>query len=115
MLRIQRVTDAPLQAQTLVLEDGTAFSITLYYRPIQRGWFVNELIYGSFTLYGLRIVNSPNMLQQWRNKLPFGLACFTDGNREPTLIQDFQSEAAKLYVLTSDEVAEFAEYLTSGE
>lgn len=113
MLRIQRITNAALQAQTLVLDDGTSFSITLYYRPLQRGWFINELKYGDFVLNGVRVVNSPNMLNQWRNKLPFGLACFTEGNREPTLQQDFVTEAAKMYVLTAAEVAEFAEYLTS--
>lgn len=84
----------------------------MYYRPIQQGWFINELVYGDFILRGIRIVNSPNMLNQWRNKLPFGLACFTQGNREPSLQQDFSSEAAKLYVLTQAEVQEFSEYLT---
>jgi hypothetical protein len=113
MLRINRVTNAALQQQTLLLDDGSSFSITLYYRPIQRGWFVTELVYGDFTLREIRVVNSPNMLNQWRNKLPFGLACFTEGNREPTLQEDFQSETAKLYVLTQAEVDEFAEYLTS--
>lgn len=112
MLRINRVSNAALQQQTLILDDGTSFSITMYYRPIQQGWFINELVYGDFILRGVRIVNSPNMLNQWRNKLPFGLACFTQGNREPSLQQDFSSEAAKLYVLTQAEVAEFAEYLT---
>lgn len=112
MLRIQRISNDALQVQTLVLDDGTAFSITLYYRPIQRGWFINELVYGDFILRGVRVVNSPNMLNQWRNKLPFGLACFTVGNREPTLQEDFKSEAAKMYVLTNAEVKEFAGYLT---
>lgn len=114
MLRIQRVTNDALQAQTLVLPNGASFSLTLYYRPIQLGWFINELVYGDFILRGVRVVISPNMLNQWRNKLPFGLACFVDGNREPTLQDDFSSEAAKLYVLTEAEVIEFAEYLKLG-
>ena len=114
MLLIQQVTSNPLQKQTLVLEDGSAFSMTVYFRPMQQGWFINELIYGDFTLYGMRIVNSPNMLNQWRNKLPFGLACFTAGNREPSLQQDFISGTSKLYVLNQAEVDEFAEYLRVG-
>lgn len=112
MLRINRVTNAALQQQTLTLDDGTSFSFTLYYRPLQRGWFITNLTYGDFILAEMRVVNSPNMLNQWRNKLPFGLSCLTAGNREPTLQEDFQSEAAKLYVLTHAEVDEFAEYLT---
>lgn len=114
MLLIQRVTLNALQAQTLVLDDGTSFSITMYYRPLQQGWFLDSLIYGDFEVRGIRIVNSPNMLQQWRNKLPFGLACFTEGNREPTLQEDFSTRAAKLYVLTAAEVAEYQEYLQLG-
>lgn len=115
MLLIQRVTSGALQTQALVLDDGTSFSITMYYRPIQRGWFINELVYGDFVLRGIRIVNSPNMLQQWRNKIPFGLACYTESNREPTLQDDFASKAAKLYVLTATEVAQYQEYLQIGQ
>lgn len=111
MYRIQQVTSAPLQRQTLVLEDGNTIGLTVYYRPIQYGWFINELTYNDFTLRGIRICNSPNMLYQWKNKLPFGLACFSTGNREPQLQDDFLTGASKLYILTEDEVAEYAEYL----
>lgn len=114
MFLIQRITANPLQTQTLTLEDGTSFSITLYLRPIQKGWFINELIYGDFTLKGMRIVNSPNMLNQFRNQIPFGLGCFSTGNREPGLQQDFVSGASKLYVLSAAEVEEFQEYLERG-
>lgn len=108
---IQRVTNAPLQKQTLVLDDGTAFSLTLYFRPMQFGWFINELTYEDFTLYGMRVVNSPNMLYQFQNQIPFGLGCFSTNNREPSFIGDFQSGASKLYILTEDEVTEFTEYI----
>jgi hypothetical protein len=114
MLLIQQVTTAPLQKQVLVLQDGTTISLELYYRPQQNGWFVNELVYGDFTLRGLRISNSPNMLNQWRNLLPFGFACFSAANREPTQQEDFSSGASKLYILTEAEVAAYAEFLSAG-
>lgn len=114
MFLIQRVSAAPLQSQSLVLEDGSVFSMTMYFRPIQQGWFLNELVYGDFVLRGLRIVNSPNMLHQFRNQLPFGLACFSINDREPQLLEDFSSGNSKLYVLSSDEVKEYAEYLANG-
>ncbi len=114
MLRIQQVTSNPLQRQTLLLPDGTSLTLTLYFRPQQLGWFVNSLVYGDFTLNGLRITNSPNMLNQWRNLLPFGFACFSTANREPSLQEDFSSGASKLYILTQAEVDEYAEYLSRG-
>lgn len=114
MLLIQRVTSNPLQKQALILDDGTVVSLTMYFRPMQQGWFINELMWGSFVLNGLRICNSPNMLYQFRNQIPFGLACFSVNNREPSLQQDFSSGASKLYILTEAEVQEYTEYLRAG-
>ncbi len=114
MLLIQQITAAPLQKQTLVLHDGTTVTLTLYFRPMQFGWFINDLVYGDFTLHGLRITNSPNMLNQFRHQLPFGLGCFSAANREPSQQQDFSSGASKLYILTQAEVTEYAEFLTLG-
>jgi hypothetical protein len=114
MFLIQRVTSNPLQKQVLVLEDGTALSLTLYFRPMQYGWFIENLTYKDFVLNGVRVTNSPNMLNQWRNKLPFGLACFSTANREPSLQEDFSSQASKLYILNAAETAQYAEFLSRG-
>ncbi len=111
MYLVQQITTDSLQQQTLVLPDGSGVLLQLYFRPLQEGWFINELTWGTFTLKGLRITNSPNMLHQFKNQLPFGLACFSSANREPTLQEDFVSGASKLYLLTEDEVAEYAEFL----
>ncbi len=112
MFQIQRITADPLQQQTLVLSDGRPLFIEMYYRPNQQGWFFNTIQFETFELHGTRIVNSPNMLHQYRKQLPFGLACFSDGNREPQLQQDFSSGASKLYILTAEEVLEYVEYLS---
>lgn len=111
MLLIQQVTSNPLQKQTLVLPDGSSLSLVIYFRPLQQGWFINNLTYGTFVLNGLRITNSPNMLNQWRSLLPFGLACFSTANREPSLSQDFSSGASSLYILTQAEVDQYTEFL----
>lgn len=114
MLLIGQITADPLQQQSPLLSDGSQFLLQMYYRPLQYGWFINELTYGDFTLQGLRITNSPNFLYQWRNKIPFGLACYTQGNREPTQQGDFASGQAQLYLLTAAEVAAYEQYLTNG-
>lgn len=114
MLTITTLTDYPLQQQTVILPDGTSFFMELYYRTIQQGWFINTLTYGDFTLNGLRICNLTNMLYQWSNIIPFGLGCFSVGNREPSLIQDFSSGNSTLYVLTQDEVDQYKNYIMTG-
>lgn len=112
MLLIEDITSDPLQSRSLILEDNSIIRMTMYYMPMQYGWFIRELTYLDFTLRGFRITNNYNMFHQFRNQIPFGMACFTDGNREPTQQDDFSSEASKLYILTSDEVDEFQGYLT---
>lgn len=114
MYLIQQFTSDPLQKQNLILPTGNQFGLTIYYRPLQYGWFINELSYGDFVLRGLRITNSPNMLNQFRNQIPFGIGCFTLANREPTQQDDFLSGASKLYILTEAECDAYAEFLRDG-
>lgn len=116
MYKILQITEDPLQDFNLVLLDGSSLQLEIYFRPMQYGWFINSLVYSAsgFTLQGLRITTSPNMLNQFRNQIPFGLACYTQTNREPTQQQDFSSGASQLFILTAAEVAEYAEVLSNG-
>lgn len=114
MNRIQNITSVPFQKQTLVLEDGDTFSITLKYVELEQGWFITEILWNTFRLQGIRVTNSPNILYQWRKLIPFGIACFTEGNREPTLQEDFSSGASKLYVLPASDVFNYTEFLNYG-
>lgn len=109
---IQQITNDPFQTQDLVLPDGSVLSLTIYFRPLQYGWFISNLTYGDFVINGLRISNSPNMLYQWRNQIPFGLACFSTDNREPSLQDDFSTGASQLFILTEAEVNSYAEFLS---
>jgi hypothetical protein len=111
MLRIQQLSSDPYQRQTLLLPDGSELVITMKFVPMQYGWFFESIVWNDFTLYGLRISNQPNMLHQWKNILPFGLACFSKQSREPSLQDDFFSGASTLYVLTEEEVSGYTEYL----
>lgn len=112
MYKIQNLTSNAKQRQTLVLPDGSQILISLYFCPMQLGWFIPRLEYGSFVLNNMRIVNSPNMLHQFRNKIPFGLACFSSSKREPSLQDDFSNAASTLYILTEAEVQAYTEYLS---
>lgn len=114
MYKIQQITTAALQTQSLVLPDGTSIKFTIAYVPLQFGWFIRELTYGNLTINNMRICTSPNMLYQFINQLPFGLACFVVDNREPTQQEDFASGNANLYILTVDEVAAYKAVLLGG-
>lgn len=111
MFRIQNLTNDSKQKQTLTLPDGTQITIAIYYSELQQGWFITSLSYLDFTLNGLRITNIPNMLYQFRNRLPFGLMCRSNGAREPFLQDDFLSGYSELFVLTEAEVEEYTEFL----
>jgi hypothetical protein len=114
MLLIQKISTDSYQTQTVRLDDGTSFVMTLYYVPLQYGWFITELVYLDFVVRNIRVTNIPNILYQWKNKLPFGLFCVTDGGREPSQLEDFATGVARLYVLTADEVEEYTEFLENG-
>lgn len=111
MKLIQQITDNPLQKQRFTLDDGTAFTFTLYFISLQQGWFFTNITYGTFILNGLRITNSINMLNQFINIIPFGISCVSTANREPSLQQDFSSASSKLYVMNHEECVQYAEYL----
>ena len=111
MYIIQQITTDFKQQQTLVLPDGTTILFQIKFIPLQGGWFIDTLTYGSFTIHNLRICNSPNMLHQFRNIIPFGLTCFSSYNREPSQQEDFSSGASIMYLLSAAEVNEYATFL----
>lgn len=112
MLRIEQITANPFQKQRLQLPNGEIVTMVMNFKPLQLGWFITELTYLDFVIHGLRIVNTPNMLFQWRNEIPFGLGCFSTANREPTFQEDFSSKASILYILTADEVVAYGDLLS---
>jgi hypothetical protein len=100
---IQGITDQPKQQMTLVLEDGTSAILLMTYRPNQLAW-VYDLTYGELVINGQQLVASPNVIRQFRMRLPFGIACITAGNVEPVNLEDFVNGTAALYLLNSADV-----------
>lgn len=113
MQLINGLTSNPKQQIPVILADGTTLNIGLAFFSMQSGWFFTSLNWnnGQWVENGRRVVSHPNMLRQYRNIIPFGLACFTTGNREPTQQQDFSSGASALYILSASEVLDFEVWL----
>lgn len=103
MLYIPSITDDAKQQFNIVSEAGETVSFNLYYCPRQIGWFY-DISYGNFTANGLRLVVSPNTLNQWINIISFGLACSSTDGFDPYYIDDFTSGRISLYLLDAADI-----------
>jgi hypothetical protein len=111
MYDVQQITNFAKQTQSLLFPDGTAISLTLEYKPMQYGWFITKLVYGTFQLQNIRIVISPNFLYQYKNQIPYGIGCSSKDGVEPVNQQDFNSGRCRLFILNSDEVKQLGAYI----
>lgn len=114
MYQVTNISNAAKQRLNLVTPEGELIVMSIEYKPLQYGWFITELTYNDFVLRGVRLVTSPNVLYQFKNKLPFGLCIKNKNNFEPMLQQDFSSGNSTMFILTSDEVEQLENFL-SGE
>jgi len=110
MLLISTITSDPKQSHTLILPSGKSVTMDLEFKPLQAGWFM-DLQYETFSLKGFRVCSLPNLLRQFQNIIPFGMACYVDADQEPLFLDDFKSGRAKLYIMTTSEVQAYEDYL----
>lgn len=104
MTTLTGLSDQPKQQSSFVLPDGSSVSFYIEYRQQQAGWFA-DLVWQGVTINGLRLTASPNFLRQWQHLLTFGMALFTNGNIEPTNLDDFVDGTATIVILSADDVA----------
>lgn len=92
--------------QTLVLQlpDGTTANLELIYQGASERWLMN-ISYASFTRNGLNICCYPNMLRQYKEILPFGLAFVTVDQTDPVDINDFSTGRVLVYLLDQSDIA----------
>jgi len=112
MRKINGITNEPKQVLSVPLDDGSTFELTLSYMPRRENWVIVNLQHLDFSLKGYRIYNSPNILHQFRNLIPFGIGCFSVEDREPMLLEDFQSGNTELYVLDSEETERYWRFIS---
>jgi len=99
--------DAKQKHTILLSSDSSPIVIRLVYKPTQLGWFMDvEYDTRNFAVYGLRVTTNLNILNQWRNLLPFGIVCYCDKTQEPLSIEDFLVERAYLAILSQEEVSQ---------
>ncbi len=108
---INGLTTEGAQTIAVTLEDGSRATLSLYFRPQQNGWFFDVSWPGSpilpvpFVANGRRLVTSGNLLRQFRDVIPFGLALFTVDNSDPSSQSAFVDGTASLVLLNAADVA----------
>ena len=100
---LNEITDDPKQKMTVVTPQGDEFDFYLEFRETQGLWFCN-IGFKDTVINGLGLVCGQNILRQWKNILPFGLAVGSSDVADPYYIDDFVNSRIQVYVLTEDEV-----------
>lgn len=99
------LTDQPKQESTIVLADGSRAVLRLEYHPNQLCW-VYDLAWGEIEIKGGQLTASPNILRQFRHRLPFGIAVLAAGDLDPTDQESFVNGSTLIYLLDAAEVDE---------
>lgn len=105
MQQIDNLSDEAMQTTKVVLPDGTELQIDLRYDPALQRWQFSVLR-ESFNATGMNLCIHPNILRDWRNVVPFGLACASTDGVDPLYVDDFANGRVSLFVLSAEEVIE---------
>jgi len=105
---IDRITDSALQTMILTGNANQKINVTLRFMPSQQGWFM-DIRYNDFSVYGIHVVASVNLLQNYSNIIPFGFVCTTEQPIDPYRINAFKTQNAKLYLMNELDVKAFKE------
>lgn len=108
---LDTISNDAKQKFTILLEkDSSEIIIDLTYKPTQIGWFMDvQYAERDFAVYGLRVTTNSNLLNQWRNLLPFGIICYCEDSQDPLSLQDFLVERAHLAILSEEEITEIVD------
>lgn len=105
MLYINKITNDPSQQLTLTGISNLTISMTLQFCPRTETWIMG-IDDGTNLIEGISVVSSLNILRQWQNIIPYGIACVCASGLDPYRVGDFASQFANLYLLNSDDVIE---------
>lgn len=103
MTQIDNLTDFANQQTVLILDNGTTAAVDFVYNASTERWTIS-VTYGTKVINGIGLCDSPNILRQWKNVLPFGLACVTADQTDPFNINDFATGRVKMYLLNAADV-----------
>jgi hypothetical protein len=103
MLYINHLTDDAQQQTYITGIPDITINFTLRFLPRIQTWIMG-VSYNDFSAQGIPVTTSPNILRQFRNQIPFGIACVTASGLDPYTVEDFLTQASNLYLLNSTDV-----------
>ena len=98
-------TSAPKQFYQLVLDTNEVADFHIRYYPRMLSWYF-DIAYKDININNVKVVLHPNILRQFKTKLPFGLMFYTENESpvEPFQITDFQTGRVKMAILNEEEI-----------
>jgi hypothetical protein len=104
MIQITEISSEPKQNHVLSLDQYNTINLYLEWKPQQQGWFYTVSWQG-FSTNLQRIVYGLNLLRQYKNIIPFGIAVTTSNGLDPLTQDSFSSGVASFYLMGADDVA----------
>lgn len=99
-----------MQEHQIFLPNGEKLGLKLKFVDQQYSWIIEELRYKDDYFYGIPVVDSLNMLDQFTYKLPFGLSCASSNGLGPTFIDDFADRISIMSIQTEEECKQIQEF-----
>lgn len=103
MNQVTILSDDADQLAFFPLADGSLLQLEFVYRPGIQRWTVN-VTHPLLTLNGYVLCVSANILRQWRNLIPFGIAVTSSDGYDPVDINDLTNGRVSVFILTAAEV-----------
>lgn len=99
-----------LMGFNIATDEGVAIEVSLRYFPYSSIWTMDVICpQENFEVYGIRVCNSTNLLESYRNKIDFGIACGSENNKiEPIYLESFSERKSALMLLNKEEVKQAA-------
>lgn len=104
MNKIDNLGDEANQLTRIVLDDGSIVLLNFIYRGATQRWTVN-ITRNDFTVNDINLCVHPNLLRDFRENIPFGLALISTDGGDPVLINDFTSGRITMYTLSAADVS----------
>jgi hypothetical protein len=105
MIQITEITDESKQKHLLEIEGFEKATLYLEFKPNKNAWFFS-LEWQTFSTYNIQLVKNYNLLRQFKNIIPFGIAIYTKSGQDPMTDDAFSSGDAEFFLLTASEVLE---------
>ncbi|NCX94761.1 MAG: hypothetical protein EBX40_08805 [Gammaproteobacteria bacterium] len=104
--QIDGLTNDPKQEFFAVIDGYDSAKINLEWKPNQYGWFM-AVTWGTFEASSIRLAYNLNILHQFKNQLPFGIA-ITSNNQLDPITENAWTTNSQFIVLNAADVETIA-------